>query len=230
MAIYLGSTKIKELYLGGTKIKEAYLGSTLVYRASAYAPDEVVFESSTAGTYTLDLLETGRYEVTVVAGGGGAKNVRETPSYSKGSGASGSCFKGEIQITKGSLSIVVGAGGTKSSSRPIGNMVGGVSSIGDLVSCPSQKAYGTQSTWFAYQNNGAPTVTATVYSTSINSAGNNGSIKMNSLVAHTGGKSVYDGTATGYGAGGSVGAQSSNTPNPFEDGVVGYVKIVYKSN
>lgn len=219
MALYIGDTKIKELYLGSTKIKEAYLGSTLVYRASAYSPDEVVFESSTAGTYTLDLLETGRYEVTVVAGGGGAKHFISGVS----SGASGSCFKGIIQITKGNLSIVVGAAGQKSTAATIGNMIGGVSSIGSLVSCPSQKAYVRNSVWFALYNNGVPTVTATVYSTSINAAGNDGEFG-SMFYDSAGGVSVYDGTATGYGAGGSVVSK-----NP-QDGVVGYVKVIYKGS
>lgn len=34
MAIYNGSTKLKELYVGNVKIKEAYVGSTCVYRSN----------------------------------------------------------------------------------------------------------------------------------------------------------------------------------------------------
>lgn len=226
MTLYLGNTKIKELYLGSTKIKEAYLGSTLVYRASAYNPNQVVFEESTAGTYTLDLLETGRYEVTVVAGGGGASSSKVgILSVYNGGGASGACFKGEIQITKGSLSIVVGTAGQGSTSRAISNKRGGESSIGSIVRCPSQKDTGHSSTHYAYQNNGAPTVTATIYSTSINAAGNNSNYS-ESGAARTGGKSVYDNTATGYGAGASTTSGYNSSP---ANGVAGYVKIVYKS-
>ena len=41
MAIYKGSTKLKELYVGNVKIKEAYVGSTCVYRA---AYDEYILD------------------------------------------------------------------------------------------------------------------------------------------------------------------------------------------
>lgn len=34
MALYKGSSKLKDLYVGNTKIKEAYVGSTCVYRAA----------------------------------------------------------------------------------------------------------------------------------------------------------------------------------------------------
>lgn len=231
MPIYKGSTKIKELYIGNTKIKEVYHGSTLVFRSSQYSPEQIVFESSTPGTYTLNLLESGKYEVTVVAGGAGSKYYHITvfgSSFAPTSitkivacgGASGSCFKGDIYLSSGNQTIVVGAAGKGNKSSSSSNMIGGVSSIGSIVSCPSQKSTGSNGVYGAYQNNGSPTVTSTVYKTYINAHGNDGeSIKIGDGT-RAGGKSTYDGTTTGYGAGASAN-------NAYANGKAGYVKIVY---
>lgn len=226
MPIYKGSTKIKELYIGNTKIKEVYHGSTLVFRSSQYSPEQIVFESSTPGTYTLNLLESGKYEVTVVAGGAGSKYYMRSTVGSQilhivaCGGASGSCFKGNIYLPSGNQTIIVGAAGKGNNSSSSSNMIGGVSSIGSIVSCPSQKSTGSSGVYGAYQNNGSPTITSTVYKTYINAHGNDGeSIKVGDGT-RAGGKSTYDGTTTGYGAGASAN-------NAYANGKAGYVKIVY---
>jgi len=227
MPIYYGSQKLGDLYIGSTKISEVYKGSTKVYSSSQYKPDQIIFESSTAGTYSLDILEDGKYEVTCVAGGAGgtAQNYSIGSAVYHYAGASGACFKGIINITKNTYSIVVGAGGgiTGATGYWKGS-AGGVSSIGNLVSCPSQKAIGHNGITGYSSNNGAPTVTATIISTNINTAGNNGGYNYSSN-ASTGGVSTYDNTSTGYGAGGSTYKNVKTSPNA---GIVGYVKIIYK--
>lgn len=225
MPIYKGSTKIKELYIGNTKIKEVYHGSTLVFRSSQYSPEQIVFESSTPGTYTLNLLESGKYEVTVVAGGAGSKYFRRSTVFQSHiviacGGASGSCFKGDIYLPSGNQTIIVGAAGKGNMSSSSSNMIGGVSSIGSIVSCPSQKSTGSSSVYGAYQNNGSPTVTSTVYKTYINAHGNDGESIQIDDGTRAGGKSTYDGTTTGYGAGASAN-------HSYANGKAGYVKIVY---
>ena len=210
MALYLGDTKIKELYLGNTKIKEAYLGSTLVYKSTHYDPDEVVFESSTPGQYTLDLLDNGKYEVICIAGGGGGYSAFPyfDDNYYFG-GGSGSGFDCVLQLTAGSYTVVVGAGGVKQ----------GGASAGDSQFGTSYAYKGGNGT-AKYAGMGAagasPAITYTIVSTIFNKAGNAGTRDRNSAAA--GGASVYDNTTTGYGAGGR-----SNI-----NGYAGYVKVIYK--
>lgn len=202
----------------------------LTQKSSAYDIDEVVFESSTAGTTSLDLLETGKYEVICVAGGGGAQSywIRSSASTTMqvGTGASGACFKGIVELSKNTYSIVVGKAGTSAMRTTGGNSAsaGSVSSISNVVSCPSQKQYGHDSKYAYYQNNGAPTVSATIISTDINSAGNNGVLNQapKNNTTYSGGSSLYG----GYGAGASC--KYTGATSTFTQATAGYVKITYK--
>lgn len=211
MSMHLNGQNIKELYYNGQKIKEAYYNGEKVYSSGGV----IIFESSTAGTYTVEL-SSGKYEITCVAGGGGGTYcIDNSGSRVSGSGASGSCFKGVVRISAGTYTVVVGAGGIYAS-RTGYVPTGGASSINGVVSCPSQNRHGTNATYYATESAGAPTITATIISEEINRAGNNGrrKTKFNPDV-YPAVASVYDNTTTGYGAGGA-----SDKP-----GVVGYVKI-----
>lgn len=149
-----GNTVIKEVYHGSTKIGEIYHGSTLVYQSSKYDIDEVVYESSTAGTVSFNLLEKGKYEVYCIAGGGG----RSVTKNFRFGGGSGSGFIGIIEMTKGTLSLVVGNGGGFEEA-------GGNSTIGEYVT-----AYGAN----VLQGGATPSIIATIISTTLNTAGNHG--------------------------------------------------------
>lgn len=196
MPIYVGSQKIKDIYYGGVKIGKIYRGNTLVYTSLAYPIDTVIYESSTAGTSTVEL-EKGIYEVYCIAGGGGG---HQQSVYVYSGGGSGSGYTGQIKIPKGSYQIIVGAGGQ--GGRMSGTN-GGDSSIGSLIT-----AYGGGAGSGGRGAGGSiPTLNATEVSSTLMSAGNNGS-------RYGPGASVYG----SYGAGGS----SSN------NGSSGYVKIVYK--
>ena len=88
MSMHLNGQNIKEAYLNGKKIKEGYLNGEKVYSSGGV----IIFESSTAGTYTVEL-SSGKYEITCVAGGGGGTYCLDNAhSRVSGSGASGSCF------------------------------------------------------------------------------------------------------------------------------------------
>ena len=210
MPIYNGSQKLKDIYIGGTKIKEIYNGSTLVYTGSQYDVDEVVFESSTAGTYSLELLETGKYEFYCVGGGGGYYSTLSGTRPISAGGGSGAGFIGIINITKGSISLTVGAGGV-GHSKDGTSTAGGTSSIGSLVSCggggPGRLSGGGGV-------GGTITLNVTPVSSTLNSSGNRGNATSSGYNA-TGGASVYN----GYGAGGGY--------NHYY-GYEGYVKVVYK--
>lgn len=94
-------------------------------------PSETILNTSTPGTYTLDL-EDGDYDVVVVGAGGGGSGCSK---HSDGaSGASGSAFVGTITLTAGTYNVVVGAGGVGTPRMDWSRGgTGGSSSIGDLI-------------------------------------------------------------------------------------------------
>lgn len=179
-----------------------------------YDIDEVVFESSTARTYSVDLAANGKYEVICIAGGGGGKQYRISDKRYDYGGGSGSGFDCVLQLTSGTYNIVVGSAGSKNSYQTSKAQAG---SGGNSQFGTSYTYGGGGGKYNAVGPKGAaPSITYTIVSTTFNKAGNNGTSDINSTAA--GGASVYDNTATGYGAGGR-----SN-----QNGYAGYVKIIYK--
>lgn len=177
-----------------------------------YQPDEVIYESSTAGSITLNLLDDGKYEVICIAGGGGgyAAFPYNNKRYYFG-GGSGSGFDCVLQLTAGSYTVVVGAGGGKQGGASAGNSQFGTS-----------YAYKGGNATAKYEGMGAagtsPTITYTVVSTTFRKAGNAGTRDEGSSAA--GGASVYNNSTTGYGAGG----------RSDHNGYAGYVKVIYKGS
>ena len=103
--------KIVGIYCGSDRIYRVYNGSDLVWQT--YKVGQVVFESGIANTYSLSLATGGVYRITIVgAGGGGCGNGANGSSYSAATGAAGGGLIIDAALTKGTLSIVVGAGGT----------------------------------------------------------------------------------------------------------------------
>lgn len=148
---------------------------------SAYQPDEVVFESSTAGNYSLDVLATGRYEIAVVGGGGGGYLPIQGASWNV-SGGSGSCFVGEVLISKGNYNLQIGAGGQRGQN-------GSNTSIENICTAYGGN-FGTTRTGGA--GGAIPTIYTTIYTSSINSVG-----KSVGNQANVNAGSLYN----GYGAG-----------------------------
>jgi len=215
MALYKGSIKTGSFYLGSTKIGKLYKGNTLVYGGSIYKPDQVIFESATTGTYSLDLLDTGKYEVYCIAGGGSGASGFSSSRFLVASGGSGSAFIGNIALSKGVLSIVVGAGGYGQSDGY--GYSGTNSTIGSAVICYAGGGGNAHSSSGRGGAGGsAPSISVTVYSSTLNSAGNGGGFRIGGSIG--GGASLY----AGYGKGGD-----SSTSNP-QGGASGYVKIIYK--
>ena len=179
-----------------------------------YQVDEVVYESSTAGSTTFNLLDSGKYEVICIAGGGGGKQYYMDGKIMNYGGGSGSGFDCVLQLTSGNYNIVVGAAGARNTSQSSTTQSG---SGGNSQFGTSYAYGGGGASWKAVGTKGsAPSVTYTIVSTTFNKAGNAGTSDIGSTAA--GGASVYDNTATGYGAGGR-----SN-----QNGYVGYVKVIYK--
>jgi hypothetical protein len=242
MPIYVGSQKIKDIYYGGVKIGKIYRGNTLVYTSLAYPSDTIVYESSTAGTSTVEL-EKGIYEVYCIAGGSGGAAVGGTSTARAVAvgGASGSGFIGKVRLNEGTYRIVVGAGGAGSSGAyryTATSVKGGDSFIGNLVIARAGDvsleklitAYGGESSTtngnnIAIAGNGGavPSVNTSIISQTLNKAGNQGNI-VRYWATSTAGASVYG----SYGAGGA--STALNGGGTHEDGSSGYIKIVYKGN
>lgn len=220
--LYKGSTQMQKLYHGADKIYHVYKGEDLVWRDRAYDKDEVVFEQATGGDYTLNLLDDGVYRISCVGAGGTAV---ATPVYDDrgylATGGSGAAIVGEVALTAGTYSIHVGL--STGSNRD--------STISGVVTAHGG---GNASARLNAGAGGAiPTQAIAFSNVTLNSAGNNGS-------AGTGGKgssippvriqrtaSVYDGTITGYGAGGGGQASEYWQSCYVEAPIAGYVKIQY---
>lgn len=172
MAIYKEGKRLVKLWKGAEKIARVYKGSELIF---GYPPETLLFEQSTAGTYTLTLDYDVKCHIEIVGGGGGG-NVNPAHDWFFG-GGSGSYIKGEAIIPAGTYEIKVGGGGTTRS--------GGNSSFYNQI------AGGGGGGKMGDNAGGTPTVTL---------SGLTG-IKGNSGALGYAGASVYDGQGN-YGAGG----------------------------
>ena len=126
--IYKGSVKQKDIYIGSTKIGKVYKGSQLVYQSKLPA-GQVIFESATPGTYTVNIPNTQTYHIDLVGGGGGSVEV---PFLGWSNGGSASYIYGDIVLEQGTYALQVGAGGAPNSgatneshSTFLGNTAGG---------------------------------------------------------------------------------------------------------
>lgn len=205
----------------------------MMCKTSVYDKGQVLFESSTPGTYSLNVEETAECEVYCIgAGGGGAAGVYKRGGfgsryyYAAAGGGSGGGFIGTVKINEGSYPLVVGKGGPGAGGgegrHDAGD--GGSSSIGNGIVCGGGIGgyaradithYGTPGT-----GGTAPVITFEVLQTQKNSAGNAGGGSTSSSV--TGGAAIYE----NYGTGGD--GTLNGTSGTGTDGANGYIKIVYK--
>lgn len=170
MAIYKEGKRLVKLWKGAEKIARVYKGSELIF---GYPPETLLFEQSTAGTYTLTLDYDTKCHIEIVGGGGGWLSIPQHGYYY--GGGSGAYIKGEAMIPAGTYTIVVGAGSRTSD--------------GEDSSFYNQIAGGGKG-GAATNAGGTPTVTLSGL-TGIN--GNEGTLGV-------AGSSVYDGEGN-YGAG-----------------------------
>ncbi len=194
-----------------------------------YKKDEVIFESSDDGAYTIELEATGNYEVSVVGAGGGGTGTQSSNSSASSAGASGSGFVGTIKLEAGVYNINIGEGGIGKSQidATLYGGVGGTSSlfINDTTLISSPGGGGGHSWWrsgASYATPGAlPTINADIVSVFINAQGVSGAIMAN---PGYGGASVIIGTT--YGKGGD--AHRAGWGTVGHTGNNGYIKIVFK--
>lgn len=199
MSLHIGSDNIVDIRFGNEKIAKVYKGEDLVY---GYVPGDVLFESSTPGTYQIYIKCRCKLYIQAVGGGGGRSStaypIQGVWHYWSGSGGSGAYVYGNKEVYAGTYTIVVGAGTTAGATANGGDSVvfGEVAGGGKTgTSSPGNSAGGAGG----------------IASTTLNFInGNNGGRWTDSH--GPGGASVYEGY--GEGAGSDDGA-----------GVGGYVKI-----
>ena len=195
-------------------VSRIYRGATLIY---GYGVNDVLFESSTPGTYGLNIKQSGNYEITIVGAGGGGGGSAGSHAWMGANGGSGAVFKGVFNLSKSMLTITVGEGGTggnSSGANAPGGQNGTDSSInfgsGKLITAGAGRGgHGTGD--YGSSNTGAGgtlTITGiTAVSTSINQNGVTSS-DVSILGNNTG--------AGGVSTSGKAGTKGQN----------GYVKIV----
>jgi hypothetical protein len=196
----------------------------------AYMPGFVLVESSTSGTYGVTAEQSGLYEITLVGGGGGsfASNYSGNINYC-GAGASGGILVVRYNLNYGDeLSVYVGTGGmgvVQESS--VFNPTILLNPNGYSQFKRNGTNYCTAGQGRGSNNSNSTAIvnvlSVSTYQTISNVQGYGGPFTTQSNRSVTGGKSTYDGTPTGYGAG----ADSNNTTKPVNDGISGFAKIVF---
>lgn len=201
---------------------------------SFYEEGQVVFEKSTPGSYSLEILQKGTYKVWGIgAGGGGGGMYGVTAFYpenmvSVSGGCSGAGFIGLIYFDKGTYSLSVGAGGAggkvdaRDSSWPGGNIgsKGGNTSISSsgksyLV---ANGGYGAYMDASMGGNTSVSTVSCPSYIGTPELKANGAWGPQNTSPTAAGGASVWN----SKGAGGSA-----STPSTVNTGGNGYLKIQF---
>lgn len=233
--LYAENDLIYHVFNESDKIYHIYKGNKEVWRDKQYNKNEVVFESST-GTSTSVYLDTGKYHIICVGGGGAAamRGVYDDKGYGWG-GGSGGAFDGIISITtSGNYDVVVGSannntkpqGGNTNTLNP-DDMTTHDSYIDGVVVCGGGGS-GHYNTNYVGAAGAAPIFTIVPDSYTVNTAGNAGSYNSGgkgSAAAATcaGGDSVYN----GYGKGQGCKTSEYASRRSWINGTNGYVKIVY---
>lgn len=108
-----------------------------------YTDNQVVFEKSVAGTYSVNIEAAGQYEIIAVGGGGGCGQMAlGSTQYTiavSASGGSGAVVQGVFRLSAGTISVTVGAlgisatiatAGTAASTDGTATTVGSICSVG----------------------------------------------------------------------------------------------------
>jgi len=177
-----------------------------------------------AGSYTIEITEAGNYEIEMYGAGGGWAHTYWDPGYGgwnskNASGGSGAGFKGVLNLPVGNYSIVIGAGGSGGSGGKDNTYVGGTggsTSFGNIITVTGGTGGTTGRNYMQAGAGGTVSIidSSLIVSTSLNQNGNAGNV-LNvdysyAIASLYGGVSLYDGTHTGYGAGGGSAQASIN--------------------
>lgn len=178
-----------------------------------------LIETSTPGTYTIENPVDTIAEIAIVGAGGGGVGCAHGSKWYYADGGGGAAFVGTINISAGTYTVTVGAGGASnfnaSSASDAGSVTGGDSSLGDLIIAGGGiRGSGTNCVYPGA--GGTLTVNADVISADIQSNGNNAT--GGGMNGHGQAQSLYE----GYGKGG-MGIYGGSVA-----GTNGYVKVRIK--
>lgn len=178
-----------------------------------------LIETSTPGTYTIESPVDTIAEIAIVGAGGGGVGCAHGSKWYYADGGGGAAFVGTINISAGTYTVTVGAGGASnfnaSSASDAGSVTGGSSSIGDLIIAGGGiRGSGTNCVYPGA--GGTLTVNADVISSTIQSNGNNAT--GGGMNGHGQAQSLYQ----DYGKGG-MGIYGGSVA-----GTNGYVKVRIK--
>ena len=224
-----------------------------------YAINQVIFESAEPGTYSLNLLTPGTYNVICVGGGAsGCACLSFSSRLSSGTlsptsmmtgtaracagGGSGGYSNSTLTLNSGTVSVVVGAGGSSSGTTwKTSNTTGGsgtrngnpgtASSFGNSVSANGGNggtAYAKATTGSSVSVNhscsgGSGGTGTTTNGNSGGASGNHSASRNTGSSSCSGGASVYG----GYGTGGGASANNKNSTVSSSNGSSGYVRVVF---
>lgn len=187
-----------------------------------YNDGQTIYESASGGaSTTLNLYTSGRYQVICIGGGGGAAEKFNRPWHNTASGGSGSGFDCVFQLGKGNYAVQVGNGGTGiySTTNPGKVGDGGNSRFGNSYAYGGGGGTSNNSTSLIAGAAGAtPKLSYTVISSTLNRAGNPGTISTDTYNPATGGASIYG----SYGKGGDCRKNAL-----VVNGTAGYVKVIF---
>lgn len=212
---YNGSTETNSIWAEDNKVFYVYKGSDLVWKLHQYSGDQVLFESSIAGSYQINVLDDGVYNVICVGGGGGGAQAGNKTAYHGAGGGSGGYSNEEIYLTRGTYTATVGQGGAVSRQWS-GWAIAGDGGTSSFSTVNATGGFGGR----AHRDNGA---TGGAGGTGTTQNGNGGNAGGGSNVSYAGGASVYG----GYGAGGNGYSGNASTMPYSNGGASGYVKITY---
>ena len=205
-------------------------GSFIIYEDILLEPkldiEFDIWESSTPGTYQVELKASGKYQIILVGAGGGAAAYG---SKRKSAGGSGGYINGYFNLDKGIYKFTVGKGGTGIYSPDDGYLTAGSGTSTSISSNICNMSAGAGSGGYIYQYNSGCTITpgsggsvSSVPSSILvelvaSQSGNSGNgTTSGSYTVMNGGASLYN----GYGKGGDAYAGTAN-----ENGGNGYAMI-----
>lgn len=237
---YNGSTETNKIYVEQDKTYKVYKvfkEGNLVWRERKYDKNQIIFDSSTAGTFSI-YLDNGIYDVICVGGGGAAamRGVYDDKGYGWG-GGSGGGFVGRLSITnKGTYTVVVGSANNNTKSQSSDTQISNPSDtsthdsyISGIIRCGGGGS-GHYNSSYVGAAGSAPVIdsSVTLISSSVNRAGNAGSSKSggngsDSAVTASGGASVYG----GYGKGQGCKVHEYARRRSWINGTNGYIRIIY---
>lgn len=208
------------------------LFSSRLLLCQPYKPNSTIFESSTPGTYYLNVLGNGVYEISIIGGGGGAAGTCSSNSAAASAGASGSGFCGLIKLNKGTYKLIVGSAGNAAYGLDMNAWggVGGNSQVlyNDAIMINSFGGGGGHSWWRSSASPAAlgalPIINLDIVKTILHRQGNVGDYGAYGGWRN-GGRGILD-SNTEFGRGGHAN-QAGNSTIAYP-GNAGYIKIIYK--